>query len=75
MGAAPNAARMRRIVDFYSKLPRGPAPERKPRGLMERYQMRYFGDNPSIMRKRALRSSLTIFSPATWLLFTRFVEC
>ncbi|CAF9910128.1 MAG: hypothetical protein GOMPHAMPRED_006965 [Gomphillus americanus] len=47
IGSAPNAARMRRIVKFYEALPRGPAPETKPRGLFQRYQARYFGKNPS----------------------------
>ncbi|KAL9622102.1 MAG: hypothetical protein Q9160_003445 [Pyrenula sp. 1 TL-2023] len=47
IGAAQDAARMTRVVSFYEKLPRGPAETPKPRGLMERYQARYFGDNPS----------------------------
>lgn len=51
IGAAKDAARMQRIVAFYEKLPRGKAPEAKPRGLLERYQARYFGKNPSGMRK------------------------
>ncbi|KAF2152549.1 mitochondrial F1F0 ATP synthase-like protein subunit F [Myriangium duriaei CBS 260.36] len=49
IGAARDAARMQRIVSFYEKLPRGKAPEVKPRGLLERYQARYFGKNPSGM--------------------------
>ncbi|KAL1962914.1 hypothetical protein VTN77DRAFT_9092 [Rasamsonia byssochlamydoides] len=40
---------MERVVKFYAKLPRGPAPEPKPTGLLERYQARYFGKNPSPM--------------------------
>lgn len=51
IGAAQDAARMTRVVSFYEKLPRGPAETPKPRGLMERYQARYFGDNPSSARK------------------------
>ncbi|KAI9731380.1 MAG: hypothetical protein M1834_005285 [Cirrosporium novae-zelandiae] len=47
LGAVKDAARMQRVVDFYSKIPKGPAPEIKPRGLIERYQARYFGKNPS----------------------------
>ncbi|KAL8648362.1 MAG: hypothetical protein Q9210_005029 [Variospora velana] len=47
IGAAQDAARMERVVSFYEKLPRGPAPEVQPRGLFERYQARYFGKNPS----------------------------
>ncbi|EEH06744.1 mitochondrial F1F0 ATP synthase subunit F Atp17 [Histoplasma capsulatum var. duboisii H88] len=49
IGAAQDAARMERIVGFYEKLPRGPAPEIKPTGLIGRYQARYFGKNPSAM--------------------------
>ncbi|KAA8908857.1 mitochondrial F1-F0 ATP synthase subunit F of fungi-domain-containing protein [Sphaerosporella brunnea] len=49
IGAAKDAARMSRVVDFYSKLPRGPAPVVKPSGLLGRYQARYFGDKPSAM--------------------------
>ncbi|KAK2745495.1 hypothetical protein FQN55_006191 [Onygenales sp. PD_40] len=49
LGAAKDAARMERIVGFYERLPRGPAPEVKPTGLLGRYQARYFGKNPSAM--------------------------
>ncbi|KAI4151337.1 MAG: hypothetical protein LQ340_003560 [Diploschistes diacapsis] len=47
IGAAPNAGRMQRVVKFYEGLPRGPAPEPKPRGPLEWYQAKYFGKNPS----------------------------
>ncbi|KAI9827218.1 MAG: hypothetical protein M1832_005356 [Thelocarpon impressellum] len=47
IGAAQDAARMQRVVSFYEKLPRGPAPEVKAKGLLGRYQARYFGKNPS----------------------------
>ncbi|KZF23282.1 hypothetical protein L228DRAFT_246030 [Xylona heveae TC161] len=47
IGAAQDAARMQRVVSFYEKLPRGAAPEPKPKGLLGRYQARYFGKNPS----------------------------
>ncbi|PGH26853.1 hypothetical protein AJ80_01434 [Polytolypa hystricis UAMH7299] len=48
IGAAKDAARMERIVDFYAKLPRGAAPEVKPFGLWGKYQARYFqGKNQS----------------------------
>lgn len=50
IGAAQDAARMNRVVNFYARLPRGAAPEPKPTGLLERYQARYFGKNPSAMR-------------------------
>lgn len=51
IGAARDAARMDRVVNFYAKLPRGAAPEVKPTGLIGRYQARYFGSKPSAARK------------------------
>lgn len=42
---------MQKVVSFYERLPRGPAPEPKPKGLLQRYQHRYFGNKPSAMRK------------------------
>ncbi|TGO12932.1 hypothetical protein BTUL_0080g00520 [Botrytis tulipae] len=47
LGAAKDAARMQRVVSFYEKLPRGPAPEVKAKGLLGRYQAKHFGKNPS----------------------------
>jgi F-type H+-transporting ATPase subunit f len=41
---------MQRVVSFYEKLPRGAAPEVKPKGLVGRYQAKYFGKNPSATR-------------------------
>lgn len=41
---------MKRVVNFYEKLPRGPAPEVKPTGILGRYQAKHFGKNPSAMR-------------------------
>jgi hypothetical protein len=41
---------MQRVVSFYEKLPRGAAPEIKPKGLVGRYQAKYFGKNASAMR-------------------------
>lgn len=38
---------MQRVVSFYEKLPRGAAPEVKAKGLLGRYQARYFGKNSS----------------------------
>ncbi|QIW99075.1 hypothetical protein AMS68_004593 [Peltaster fructicola] len=49
IGAAADAVRMQRVVDFYEKLPRGPAPETKYRGLHGWYKSRYFGKNASAM--------------------------
>lgn len=51
IGAAKDAARMDRVVNFYARLPRGPAPAPKPTGLLERYGERYFGKNPSAARE------------------------
>jgi len=42
--------RMQKVVSFYEKLPRGPAPEPQAKGLLGRYQKRYFGKNASAMR-------------------------
>ncbi|KAL2148592.1 hypothetical protein VTH82DRAFT_2146 [Thermothelomyces myriococcoides] len=47
IGAAPDAVRMQRVVSFYEKLPRGPAPEVKPTGILGRYQAKHFGKKPS----------------------------
>lgn len=41
---------MKRVVNFYEKLPRGPAPEVKPTGILGRYQAKHFGKNPSAKR-------------------------
>ncbi|KAL6860604.1 ATP synthase f chain, mitochondrial precursor [Amphichorda felina] len=48
IGAAPDALRMQRVVSFYEKLPRGAAPEIKAKGLLGRYQAKYFGKNASV---------------------------
>ncbi|KFH42061.1 ATP synthase subunit f-like protein [Hapsidospora chrysogenum ATCC 11550] len=48
IGAAPDALRMQRVVSFYEKLPRGAAPEVKAKGLLGRYQAKYFGKNASV---------------------------
>ena len=50
IGAAADAVRMQRVVDFYEKLPRGAAPEPKARGLLGWYKNKYFGKRPSGMR-------------------------
>lgn len=55
IGAAQDAVRMERVVNFYARLPRGAAPEVKPSGPVERYQARYFsGKNASAARKSSL---------------------
>lgn len=41
---------MERVVNFYAKLPRGPAPAWQPSGLLERYAARYTTDKESAMR-------------------------
>lgn len=51
LGATQDAARMQRVVSFYERLPRGPAPEEKPHGLMQRYAARYLGKRVSAARE------------------------
>ena len=52
IGASQDAARMERVVNFYAGLPRGPAPQVKPTGIIGRYQARYFsGKNASGARE------------------------
>lgn len=51
IGSSPNAVRMQKVVSFYEKLPRGPAPEPQAKGLLGRYQKAYFGKNTSAMRE------------------------
>ena len=64
IGAAQDAARMQRIVSFYEKLPRGPAPDVPAKGLFGRYSARYFGKNPSGARKFWTRYvSESLFDP------------
>ncbi|KAI5923655.1 mitochondrial F1-F0 ATP synthase subunit F of fungi-domain-containing protein [Camillea tinctor] len=48
IGTAPDALRMKRVVNFYEKLPRGPAPEHEATGILGRYQAKHFGKNPTI---------------------------
>lgn len=51
IGAAPDAVRMKRVVNFYEKLPRGAAPKFEAKGLLGRYQYKHFGgDNASAKR-------------------------
>lgn len=45
---------MQRVVSFYEKLPRGAAPEAKAKGLLGRYQARYFGKKASATRMNSL---------------------
>lgn len=45
---------MARVVSFYEKLPRGAAPEIKAKGLLGRYQAKYFGKDPSATREPPL---------------------
>ncbi|KAJ9149065.1 hypothetical protein NKR23_g4608 [Pleurostoma richardsiae] len=47
IAAAPDAVRMQRVVNFYEKLPRGPAPEVQPKGFLGKYQAKHFGKNPT----------------------------
>ena len=38
------------ITELYEGLPKGPAPKAQPKGLWQRYQHRYFGENESPAR-------------------------
>ncbi|KIV99580.1 uncharacterized protein PV09_08757 [Verruconis gallopava] len=42
IGAASDAVRMQKVVSFYEKLPRGPAPAEKSTGLFSWYKNKYF---------------------------------
>ncbi|KAL9073379.1 MAG: hypothetical protein Q9161_002994 [Pseudevernia consocians] len=61
IGGAKDAARMQRVVSFYEKLPRGPAPDVHAKGLLGRYQARYFGKNPSAAPLIHLIGALLLF--------------
>ncbi|KAK5624439.1 hypothetical protein RRF57_000155 [Xylaria bambusicola] len=54
---------MKRVVGFYEKLPRGPAPDIKPTGLFGRYQAKHFGKNPTAKRTCEAFGSSTILNP------------
>lgn len=56
IGSSPNAVRMAKVVSFYEKLPRGPAPEPQAKGLLGRYQKAYFGKNASAKREYWIKS-------------------
>jgi hypothetical protein len=52
---------MQRVVNFYEKLPRGPAPEVKATGLLGRYQAKHFGKNPTAKRtSRSLNQAVLL---------------
>lgn len=44
---------MQRVVSFYEKLPRGPAPTVQAKGILGRYQAKHFGKKESAMRMSA----------------------
>ena len=46
---------MQRVVSFYEKLPRGAAPEIRSKGLLGRYQAKYFGKKTSAQRMLRLQ--------------------
>ncbi|KAL9052953.1 MAG: hypothetical protein Q9162_005070 [Coniocarpon cinnabarinum] len=50
IGASGDAKRMQRLVQFYERLPRGPAPEPSGSGPIAWYRKRYFGKNASAAR-------------------------
>ena len=61
IGSSPNAVRMQKVVSFYEKLPRGPAPEPQGKGLLGRYQKKYMGKNPSGRRTYTQHPAPTIY--------------
>lgn len=77
IGAAPDALRMQRVVNFYEKLPRGAAPEVKAKGLLGRYKAKHFGKNPTAMRTLSPTSgrgrSLVCFREPTDMLQPSFM--
>lgn len=50
IGAAADAQRMQRLVNFYEKLPRGAAPEPQASGPISWYRKRYFSGKGSPAR-------------------------
>lgn len=60
IGGAPDALRMQRVVSFYEKLPRGASPEVQAKGLLGRYQAKYFGKNASVKRTTPLPFALKV---------------
>jgi len=47
---------MQRVVGFYSKLPRGAAPEPEAKGVLGWYRKKYFGKNSSGARRASPNS-------------------
>ncbi|MCJ1345093.1 ATP synthase f chain, mitochondrial precursor [Peltigera leucophlebia] len=65
IGATQDAVRMQRVVSFYAKLPRGPAPKFQPKGILQRYANRYFyGENASKAPIVHLIAIFTVFGYA-----------
>lgn len=56
---------MKRVVNFYSKLPRGAAPEQKATGILGRYQAKHFGKNPTAKRTFAWPLTLSLRQDCT----------
>jgi hypothetical protein len=74
IGSSPNAVRMQKVVSFYEKLPRGPAPEPEGKGLLGRYQKKYMGKNASARRTYTPASTLVQsldIGGGSWLLKNR----
>ncbi|KAI1433665.1 mitochondrial F1-F0 ATP synthase subunit F of fungi-domain-containing protein [Xylaria sp. CBS 124048] len=72
IGAAPDAIRMKRVVNFYEKLPRGPAPEVVPTSFFGRYQAKHFGKNSTAKPiVHALAIVLIIGYPMTYYFHLR----
>jgi F-type H+-transporting ATPase subunit f len=64
---------MKRVVSFYEKLPRGPAPELKPRGLLGKYEYKHFGGKNASARPiiHAVAIVLAVGYPMTYYFHLR----
>ncbi|KAI1854977.1 hypothetical protein JX265_012332 [Neoarthrinium moseri] len=56
IGGAPDAVRMKRVVNFYEKLPRGPAPKVEAKGLFGRYEAKHFGGSNASAKRTGTRA-------------------
>merc|ERR1711981_1308022 len=67
IGAASDAVRMQKVVSFYEKLPRGPAPAEQSSGLFSWYKNKYFkrGNESAAPLAHLILSSRSSATPRT----------
>ncbi|CAA22344.1 ATP synthase subunit f, mitochondrial [Schizosaccharomyces pombe] len=65
LNAFPSSARMGRIVDFYSRLPHGPAPKKSSNSFFSWYYKKYLGKNASGAPLLHLVGAVLVFSYAS----------